>query len=791
MKRISLLLSLMLCSIIILAQNDIRGIVLDAQSGESLPGAHIKMKNSLKSTVSDQEGKFIFSSIKTGTYKLVISYVGYQSEAKTVEVSKDMHLKVRLTPKAIMEDEVIISATRATERTPVTHQNISKAEVEKRNLGKDIPMLLESTPSLISTSDGGTGIGYTSMRIRGTGLERINVTVNGIPLNDAESHGVFFVDLPDIASSVSNIQIQRGVGTSTNGAAAFGASIDIQTHELKEEPYAEISGGAGSFNTWRSSVLAGTGLINNHWTFDARLSRIHSDGFIDRAYSDLGSFEVTGGYYGKNDIIKVMVMSGKEQTYQAWYGVPKDSLNTNRTYNPYTYDNEIDDYQQDHYQIHYSHRFNKNLRINTALHMTRGKGFYENYKEDRSYSAYTLENPVFDNDTITHTDLIQKKWLDNYFYGLVYSLHYESQERLSATLGGSINQYDGDHYGEVIWSEMGSIPKGFQWYENSGLKNDFNIYAKVNYQLNRIFSLYGDAQYRHINYSIDGIHDDLKDLTMEKEYNFFNPKGGMYIDVDGRNKIYATVGVAHREPNRGAFRDADPGDNPREERLIDYELGYEYQARQFSGMLNLYYMDYTDQLITTGEINNTGNPILKNIPKSYRTGIEVSTRTRLGSVIDWQLNATFSQNKIENYTAYIDNYEIWPQQDQEYLGTTDISFSPNIIAKSLIEWAVTDKLSMNLMSQYIGRQYIDNTSNEYRSIDPYFVNDLQFNYHLNTKAIPKLEFNLIIHNILNEEYETNAWVYRYRNHSAGKEYTSFGYFPQAGIHFMSGITMKF
>lgn len=790
MKKLSLILALLLgVNIYASAQYSISGIVKDSEFGETLPGAHIILENTLKTAVSDNDGSFSIKDLKKGTYDLKITYVGYKAWQKTVNLDSDVKLEVKLEQKAVMEDEVIISATRASGKTPVTYQNITKEEIERRNLGKDIPMMLETTPSVVTTSDAGAGVGYTSMRIRGTSLERINVTVNGVPLNDAESHGVFFVDLPDLASSVSNIQIQRGVGTSTNGAAAFGASIDIQTHELRDKAYAEVTGGIGSFNTWRSTVNTGTGLINDHWAFDARLSRVHSDGYIDRAFSNLRSFQLSGGYYGENDILKVMVLSGKERTYQAWYGVPKDSLQTNRTYNPYTYDDEVDNYQQDHYQIHYSHRFNKNLRFTTAIHMTNGEGYYENFKADRDYSEYTLDNPVIGTDTFTSTDLVQRKWLDNTFYGLVFGLNYDNHKKLTATFGGSANKYDGGHFGEVIWSEKGNIPKDFQWYENTGIKKDYSFYGKVNYDLNTIFSLYGDVQYRHINYSIDGIHDNLRDLTQEHSYNFINPKGGVYVDINGRNKLYGTVGVAHREPPRGAFRDADPGEVPTEEQLTDYELGYEYQSPAFAGGVNFYFMDYKDQLIMTGEINNVGEPIMRNVPNSYRTGIEMKAAVKFGDAIKWDANATFSQNKIVGFTAYVDNYDTWPEQNKYDLGTTDISFSPDIIANSVFTWNIIEDLDLNLISQYVGRQYIDNTSNMERSLDPYFVNDLQLIYSVETKVIPVIELNVKVNNILNEEYETNAWVYRY--YAGGQQYTMDGYFPQAGIHFMSGLTLKF
>ncbi len=790
MKQIGLLAAIMLLSsLAVYSQQAITGTIKDSRTGETLPGAHVVLKNTYTSTVSRADGSFRINSLKSDRYVLQVSYVGYESIEKEVLLDKEsVELEVLLTPRSILSDEVIITATRATERTPVTFENIGREEIQQRNLGKDIPMLLDHTPALVTTSDAGAGVGYTGLRIRGTGVERINFTINGIPLNDAESHGVFFVNMPDLASSVSNIQIQRGVGTSTSGAAAFGASIDIQTHELRDEPYGEVTTGYGSFNTQRATFTAGTGLINDHWTFDARFSQIHSDGFIDRAFSDLRSFKLSGGYYGKNNVLRVMVLSGQEHTYQAWYGVPKDSLETNRTYNHYTYDNETDNYQQTHYQLHYSHQLNRHLRLNTALHMTTGEGYYESYKGNRSYEEYALNKPIVGNDTLAQTDLIQQKWLDNIFYGIVYSLHYESQSRISATIGGSANRYDGAHFGEVIWAKRGFIPKNHQWYENTGIKTDYSMYGKVNYHLSNDLLLYGDLQYRHINYSIDGIHDDLRDLTQEHTYNFFNPKAGIFYDINSRNTLYGTIGIAHREPNRVTFRDANPGDNPTEERMIDYELGYNYQTPRFAGGANLYYMDYTDQLVMTGEINNVGAPLMRNIPESYRAGIELTAATRLGPV-EWSANAAFSQNKIKNFTAYVDNQDTWPQQEKEEQGTTDISFSPNVVASNMISWNVLKNMNINLISKYVGQQYIDNTSSKERSLDPYFISDLQLEYRISTRIIPHIHLNFMVNNIFDTQYESNAWVYRY--YSEGKEHAEDGYYPQAGIHFMSSLSLRF
>lgn len=772
------------------AQFNLSGKVTQKETGKTLTGAHVSLVDQNKTTTTDTKGNFLFRKLEGDKYELKVSFVGYQPLHQVIELTSDRKVHFRLKQRAIMGDEVIISATRATERTPVTFQNIEQEEIEKINLGQDIPVLLESTPSVVTTSDAGAGIGYTGLRVRGTGLQRINVTINGVPLNDAESHGVFFVDLPDFSSSVNNIQIQRGVGTSTNGAAAFGASINIESQQSKAEPYATLDGGTGSFNTYKSTINAGTGLINDHWTIDARLSKISSDGYIDRAFSNLKSFYLSGGYYGKNDVLKAMVFSGKERTYQAWYGVPSDSLNTNRTYNPYTYENAVDDYQQDHYQLHYSHRFNDDLRINAALHYTHGEGYFENFKENKAFSDYQLDEPVIGNDTIEQTDLIQQKWLDNDFYGLTWSANYKPHDKLNIILGGAWNNYVGDHFGKVIWAEYASnMSHNYRWYTNTGDKKDFNVFGKANFNITGKLSAYADFQYRRIDYDIDGLHDDLRDLTQTHTYNFMNPKAGFYYDISENNSLYLSAGVAHREPNRTVFRDADPNDNPREERLVDYELGYKMQSNALSGSINLYYMDYKDQLVLTGEINNVGNPIMTNIDDSYRTGIELVGSINPLDKLRWDANLTLSQNKIKEFSAYIDDYDNWPQQQKEEIGKTNISFSPEIIGGSRLKYEVLDKLNISLISKYVGKQYIDNTSSDKRAIDPYFVTDINVSYSIHTNLIPEISFSLLVNNVFDVNYETNAWVYRYM--SGGKEYEMNGYFPQAGIHFLAGLKLKF
>ncbi len=519
-----------------------------------------------------------------------------------------------------MSDEVIVQSTRVQEKSPSTYSTIENTEIVRQNTGQDLPFILQITPSVVTTSDAGAGVGYTGIRIRGTDITRINVTMNGVPVNDAESHDVFFVDLPDLASSVDNIQIQRGVGTSSNGAAAFGASINIQTTSLNPDPYAELNSAAGSFSTFKNTLRFGSGLVNGKWAFDGRLSAIQSDGYIDRGWSNLKSFYVSGGYFGEKTILKAIVTSGWEQTYQAWNGTPKDSLSTNRTYNPSGemydndgniigyYDNETDNYRQDYYQLHFVQELNKNLNLSSALFYTKGKGYYESYKNKDSYSDYGFDDVIIGGDTITKTNLINQKWLDNDFYGLNLALNY-THNKINATIGGGWNQYQGDHYGYIIWAEHSSnsfIDK--PWYENTGKKTDYNVYAKANYQLTKLLNLYADLQLRNIDYSIEGTHDDLRDLTQDHTFTFFNPKGGLFFTIDKRNSLYASVAIAHREPNRSAYRDADPGQTISAERLIDFESGYKYQSKNISLEANYYYMKYRDQLVLTGKINNVGDP---------------------------------------------------------------------------------------------------------------------------------------------------------------------------------------
>jgi iron complex outermembrane recepter protein len=814
MKKMKLLLLLQWLVFTGLAQTGLRGVVTD-HNKQPLPGASVVIKQTYSGLSTGSDGSFEFRNLKPGKKVLMVSFIGFETKEVEFDPLVTPEIRVELKPNVIFTEEVLVAATRAGDRTPVAYTNISGEELQQRNFGQDTPYLLSLTPSFVATSDAGAGIGYTSFRVRGTDMNRINVTVNGIPLNDAESHGTWFVDQPDLAGSTDNIQIQRGVGTSTNGAAAFGATINLQSLSLNAEPYAEYRSAAGSFNTFRNSVAAGTGLINGKFTMDARLSKISSDGFIDRAFSDLKSFYLSGGYYSENTVIKAMIFGGLETTYQAWNGVPSVRLNNDmegmkryedhwlyssvetaqmiesnpRTYNLYTYENQVDNYQQDHYQLHFSHRLNNYLHVNAALHYTVGLGYYEQYRANQRFSNYGMNNPVINGQSISRTNLVRRKYLDNDFYGGIYSLNYK-KGKTDLWYGGGVHQYDGLHYGNIIWAaQMGTYPKNFEWYHNKGTKTDVNNYLRMNYQITDAISLYGDMQYRHINYSIEGTDDDLRNIDQKHTFDFFNPKAGIFLQPSSNQHAYFSFARASREPNRNNFVDADKtGPQPRHETLNDLELGYQIKNPSFTAGVNFYYMFYDHQLVLTGQINDVGSSIMINVDKSYRAGMELNWGIKLYHNLQWDANATFSQNKIRNFTEFVDDWDTGEQQAFAP-GTTDLAFSPNIIANSQLRWNPVKNSGISLISNYAGKQYIDNTSNKDRALNPWLINNLVADYSFTTGLFDQITARLSVNNLFNVEYESNAWVYSYI--LGGERYKMDGYFPQAGRHFMIGVDLRF
>jgi iron complex outermembrane receptor protein len=787
------------------AQYSLQGKVIN-KGGEVLPGATILAGTLKKAMATDGEGRFRIDGLKEDACPIEISFVGYHIYNSKLHLNPGINnITITLDVADFLTEDVIVSATRAGSKTPITYTNVDVSGQQEKYTGQDLPYLLSMTPSLVTTSDAGTGIGYTNFRIRGSDANRINMTVNGIPLNDAESHTVYFVDLPDFASSTENIQVQRGVGSSTNGAGAFGGTVNVQTSNLNQKSYASYNFAAGSFNTLKNTILVGSGLIGRKFIVEARLSKINSDGFIDRATSDLRSLYLTAGYITEKTLLKAIFFTGKEITYQAWYGVPSSMLQTDRTYNPAGiingtngkvsfYDNETDNYQQDHYQLHYTHQFNNRLSANLSFHYTYGRGYYEEYRQNQVLSDYLMKPIVVSGVTINEADLIRRKWLDNDFYGSVGSLSYKG-DKTDVIAGSAWNTYSGDNFGRIIGQvilnqHVDIFPMDFEWYRSKGIKKDFNVFVKINHQLTTKLSIYADAQYRHIDYRIDGVDENQRNLSQTHLFDFFNPKAGAYYTLDHHQSLYFSFGNAHREPNRSNYTDADPKKPlPAQEKLYDFELGYKGEFKNYNMGLNLYHMNYRDQLIMTGRINDVGAAIMTNVPDSYRMGVEFTGKLSLSKKISWDHHLTISSNKIKGFVEYVDDWDQWGNQITNDSGTTDIAFSPSVVAGSNISWQTTKELTINLQSTYVSRQYLDNTSNVNRSINSYFVSNLKFGYSLPQKLAKKWAFFATINNLFNEKYESNGWVYSY--YFEGKRQKEDGYFPQAGINYLIGMSIDF
>ena len=689
----------------------------------------------------------------------------------------------------LMLENIEITSIRAADKAPFTKTNISKQQIEKINLGQDLPFILGQTPSAVVNSDAGNGVGYTGIRIRGSDASRINVTLNGIPYNDAESQGTYFVDIPDISSSLNSIQIQRGVGTSSNGAGAFGATINLSTNEVNKEKYAEFNNSYGSFNTWKNTLKVGSGLLAKHFLIDARVSKITSDGYIDRATSDLKSFYVSGAYINNNSSLRFNIISGKEKTYQAWYGIPESYLDSNRTYNPAgtekpgaPYANETDNYKQTHYQLFYNQKINSLMSFNVDAFLSRGKGYYEEYRAAQAFSDYNLPDVVNGTDTTFSTDLIRQLWLDNYFYGSVFSLQYH-KNKTQLTFGGGWTEYDGKHYNMVTWAQQG-FPKDYTYYNTPAKKNDFNLYAKVMQSLGAGFTGFLDVQGRFIRYAINGF-ESHPELNVEKNYSFFNPKAGISFNKNNY-QAYVSFSVAGKEPNRDDF-EAGISQIPRPELLYDVESGIEKKNEIVNYGATFYYMYYHNQLVNTGKINDVGSYTRTNAPESYRAGIELQADAALAKWVNVLGNISFSKNKIKNFTEYVDDYDNGTQKENIY-HNTDISFSPDVVASAGINFIPIKNAEINLQSKYVGRQFLDNTSHISRSIDPYFVENVRLSYSVLKKVFKEVNFVFQVNNVFNKKYESNGYTY---NYIYGGDFTVENYYyPMAGTNFMAAINIK-
>ncbi len=686
---------------------------------------------------------------------------------------------------------VEVQAIRAADKAPFAKTNLSKKEIEKNNLGQDLPFVLNQTPAAVVNSDAGTGVGYTGIRIRGIDATRINVTLNGIPYNDAESQGTYFVDLPDISSSANSIQIQRGVGTSSNGAGAFGATINLSTNEVSKKAYIALNNSYGSFNTWKNNLQFGTGMIRNHFTIDGRLSSIRSDGYIDRAKGNLKSAFGSLAYIDTRNSLRLNIFSGKEKTYQAWNGVPEYLLDSLRTYNSSgtdkpgePYDNETDNYIQTHYQFFYNHKFNNNLKGNLAVFFTKGRGYYEEYRANQFFANYGL--PDYNDGTATYdsTDLVRRLWLDNNFYGAIFSLQYHKKQT-QLIFGGGWNGYDGKHYGEITWAKLQpAVPHNYHWYDLTAHKKDLSFYTKWTQQLKDHWQSFVDLQYRNVPYTINGFKNNPT-IMIDKNYSFFNPKAGITYTNKGW-QAYVSFALASKEPIRDDF-EAGTTQQPKAETLYDIELGAEKKTEELSFGAGLYYMKYHNQLVLTGKINDVGEYTRTNIPDSYRAGVELQGQAKLGRKADVAANISFSENKIKNFTEYLDDYDNGGQQTKFY-SKTDISFSPSIVAGATLNVRPIKNAEIDLIGKYVGRQYLDNTSQSSRSLNAYGLGDIRLSYLLETKFVKATNIILKLNNVFNTKYEPNGYSFSY--YYLNKLTTENFYFPMAGFNWMLGVNLR-
>jgi iron complex outermembrane receptor protein len=809
------------------AQGPVSGTITDARTGEALPGATILLDGAAIGT-TNPAGAFSLVAVPAGAHELRITFLGYEPLVRAVQGRADaQQLSAQLQPGGVLTGEALVTASRASDRTATVYTNLSKQDLNKRNFGQDLPYLLDQTPSVVVTSDAGGGVGYTDIRIRGTSSTGINTTVNGVPLNDPESHGSFLVNLPDLASSINSIQVQRGVGTSQNGSAAFGASLNISTLDVRREAYGETQNSVGSFNTWKNNVSFGTGLVGKYFTFDGRLSRISSDGYMNRAASDLKSYYFSAGYQQKNTLLKFITFSGREKTYQAWNGVPEPAITGNqallqtyvdngelspadaervrqegRRYSYYTYDNQTDNYQQNHYQLHLSQGLGSDWNLGAALHLTRGFGYYESYRERRRFTDYGLQNVIIGGDTLTRTNLIDRKWLDNYFYGGTFALNYQpkASSAFQATLGGGWNRFDNDHYGEVIWAQYASNSFINQrYYFNTARKTDFNAYTRATWQVLPWLGVYGDAQVRRIIYKIDGVEDDQSDVTTRVNYTFFNPKAGLTASLGHGQQLYASFAVGQREPVRADFTDRQPGYAPAQaERLNDWEGGYRFTRADLSFLgpntaarveANGFYMTYRNQLVNTGQLNDVGTALRTNVARSYRRGVELTGFVSANDKISLSSTLTLSQNGIQDYRDITYDADYNPVISPEGR-TTTISYSPSAVSAHTLEGQPLKGLRLALLYKTVSRQYLDNSANDGRSIAAYQVLDFRVRYTLHPSFMKEIELALLVNNLLNREYVSNGYTYGYVG-ASGRQETFNWYFPQATRNFLASVNLRF
>ncbi|GAB5398727.1 MAG: TonB-dependent receptor [Aureisphaera sp.] len=773
----------------------VSGAITD-ETGIPLPGANIIVKGTTIGTSTDFEGNYKLT-LERGSYVLLIDYYSYNGpEEVRLNLFGDTILNYQIGQREVL-DEVFLSAVRVSADSPITHTNVDKEELSKRNLGQDLPILLNYLPAVVTTSDAGAGVGYTGIRVRGSDASRVNVTINGIPYNDSESQGTFWVNLGDFASSVESLQLQRGVGTSTNGSGAFGASLNILSDGIQDEAFGQLSNSYGSFDTWKHTAKFSTGLLMDKVEIAGRFSKIESDGYVDRASSDLKSYFLQGAYKGDNTLIKALVFGGKEITYQSWFGLDEATLESDRTFNPAGarfdaegnldgfHPNQVDNYTQDHYQVLWNQRYDNNWSTNVTLNYTYGRGFFEEYENDADLAFHGLSNVEIGGQTISATDLIRRRWLDNNFYAANANVNYKN-DKWDTSTGVFYSYYEGLHFGEVIWSRFNTDGElGDRYYFGTGDKHEFNAFSKATFKVNEKWSVYGDLQARIVNYKTGGLTSDKINLLVDETYEFFNPKFGASFSLNPANQLYFSYGRASREPRRSDFENGVT----KAEKLDDYELGWRFNGEKIQVNTNVYYMDYQDQLVLTGELDDVGAPLRATSGNSYRLGLEVDATVELGTKVVLRPNIAVSSNKNVDFVANQDGALV-------NLGNTNISFSPSIIAGNSLEYAPISNLRLAFLSKYVGEQYMGNIDSDVSKLDSYFINDFNVNYTIeNVPFARSIVLSGLVNNLFNVEYVSNGYFFTYdddfSNPGTITTIEGAGFYPQATINFLVGATINF
>ncbi|PCJ66788.1 MAG: TonB-dependent receptor [Bacteroidetes bacterium] len=815
MKKTTLISLLLVAVTTCFGQVNFTAQLKNAKTSEPIESAFVRLSNSsgATSTYSTPNGTINMVNIPKGVYTISISHASYKTNVGTIDLNQNSKDKIYfLEADMAFLDAASISTVRAKHSTPTTFTNIERKEIESLDQSKDFPFLLNMTPSTVVSSDAGNGVGYTGVRIRGIDPTRVNITVNGIPINDAESQGMYWVNMPDLASSTESVQIQRGVGTSTNGSSAFGASVNIRTNELSEDKFTRADLGYGSFNTQRVSLTHSTGRLKGNWAFQLRGSLIQSDGFIDRASSNLKSANITAAKYWEKSVFKTNILLGSERTYQAWYGIPQPTFNgdiagenryinqlyiggselqnlqnsNSKTYNSYTYENEVDNYNQNHYQFFFDHKFSPFLKLNTAAYVTTGKGYFEQFKNGETLADYGIDSIQPTGDTAFEGDLVRRRWLENVLVGGIANATY-SKNKFETVIGGGYSNYQGKHFGEAIATEFtGYEDIKARYYDNDATKTDGNFYIRQSYNFNNLIP-YIDLQYRFINYQFDGLDDSLNFNDQEVSYGFFNPKMGLTYLLKNHT-FYGVFAIANREPVRDDFRDNKPSEWPEHEAMENVELGYRYTNGRKRLNLNLYTMNYTNQLVLTGAVNDVGEAIRTNVKESFRQGIELDFQYPITENLQAGGNLTLSQNKIESFTEYVGEWDGTYGTISTQYNNTDISFSPNTIAAAMLSYKANDHFTLNAQGKYVGKQYLDNTQNNARSLDAFTNMDVSLNYtSKEIKGTKLLNIGLYLNNVFNQYYAPNGYTF---SGYLGGERQDFNYvYPMAGFNWMMKLSM--